>query len=211
MTVAYWVGRNLTRAISKVVFRVRVLGQEHIPQSGGFVLACNHASYFDPPLVGSCTSREVYFFAKKELFDFRLFGALLRRVNAMPVKRGTIDRTALESAVDVIRKGYGLTIFPEGTRAEGDAFLPPKTGIGLIAHQARCLVVPAYLHGTNKLTRCLTGPSRLSVVFGEPVSEAWIRSQPDDRDGYWSITREVMERIKLLKERLVAASAPAGT
>ena len=200
MKILYYSGWSLIRIITKTVFRIRVSGTEHIPKTNGFILAANHISYFDPPFVGSWSPRQMYFFAKKELFDHWLLGALLRRVNAFPVRRGTIDRQALEMAVDAVRRGYGLTIFPEGTRSKGDDFLDPKPGVGMIAKQTHCPIVPCYVHGTNKLSKCAWGRQRLGITFDKPLSIEWIASFPEDKDGYLLIAQEVMKRIALLKE-----------
>ena len=132
----YWLGWFLTRVIGILLFRIKVSGREHVPEEGGFILALNHISYYDPPLAGSFIRREVFFFTKKELFRIPLFGALLRRLNTLPVSRGAIDRKALDLAVGVIREGFGLTIFPEGTRSKTGNFLLPRAGVGMIAVQA---------------------------------------------------------------------------
>jgi 1-acyl-sn-glycerol-3-phosphate acyltransferase len=201
MKILYYSGWLLTRIISKLLFRVRVTGTEHIPKTGGFILAANHSSYFDPPLVGSWSTRQMYFFAKRELFNSRLLGSILRRVNALPVKRGVIDRQAVGMSIEVVKRGFGLTVFPEGTRSRDDGFLKPKPGIGLIAKQARCPIVPCYLHGTNKLSKCFWGRLRLGVTYGEPISADWIGSLPDEKSSYTMIAQETMRRIGLLKEK----------
>ena len=85
----YYAGWGLIRLTSWLLFNPRVIGREHIPRQGGFIMASNHISYFDPPLLGSWQTRQMYFFAKQELFRNRLFGALNRACNSIPVKRGS--------------------------------------------------------------------------------------------------------------------------
>jgi 1-acyl-sn-glycerol-3-phosphate acyltransferase len=201
MNVLYYSGWSFFRIITKAVFRIRVQGRENIPKTGGFIVAANHIAYFDPPFIGSWIPREMYFFAKEELFNSRLFGALLRKVNARPVKRGAIDRQALKTAVDAIERGFGLTIFPEGTRSRGVDFLNPKPGIGMIARQAKCPIVPCYVHGTNKLSKCLWGRQRLSITFGEPLSPDWVSSFSESKDAYLEIAQTIMRRIAALRDR----------
>ena len=203
MKVLYFTGWELARILSKLVFRVQVSGQENLPASGGFILASNHLSYFDPPLVGCWAQRELYFFAKKELFDHKLFGAILCRVNALPVKRGKIDRRALELAVDAVKRGEGRTVFPEGTRSKTGDMMTPKIGVGMIARQAACPIVPAYLSGTNKLSRCLTGRQRLRVTYGKPLSAERVTSFPADKNGYQKIAEMVMARIGELRDNML--------
>jgi 1-acyl-sn-glycerol-3-phosphate acyltransferase len=203
--IFYYAGWTLTRVVSKVIFRCRISGQEHVPKEGGFILASNHVSFYDPPLLGSWSPREMYFFAKAELFRNPVFGGIIRRTNALPVKRGTIDRESIRLAIDAISRGYGLTIFPEGTRSKTDQFLPPKAGLGLIARSAGCPIVPAYLHGSNRLSRCFRGRDRLSITFGKPFSSDWVNSFPADKPGYFEISRTVLDRIAEIKQMVTGA------
>lgn len=198
----YYTGWFLTRLISKLFFRIKIYGQNHIPKNGGFIVATNHASYFDPPLVGSWMTRQVYFFAKKELFKNKIFGWIITRTNALPVRRGVIERNALEATLAIIKKGYGLTIFPEGTRSKTDQFLEPKPGVGMIAIRAQCPIIPGYVRGTNKLKDCFWGREKLSITFGEPFSSEWVTSFPDNKDSYHKIANAVMERIAQIKQKL---------
>jgi 1-acyl-sn-glycerol-3-phosphate acyltransferase len=200
MKILFWTGWSFFRLVAKTIFRVRVTGAENIPRTGAFILASNHISYFDPPLVGCCITREVYFFAKKELFSFKPFGFILNRVNARPVKRGAIDRAALETAIEILKAGNGLTVFPEGTRSKADDFLPVKPGVGMIARQAEVTIVPAFIHGANRLWDCFWGKTRLAVKYGAPISADWIKSIPVDKKGYEAIADEIMARIRELKK-----------
>lgn len=199
MRILYWTGYFISLATARIVFRERIVGKEHVPRSGGFILATNHISYYDPPLVGSATGREMAFFAKAELFEVPVLGQLIRRTNAMPVKRGAVDRNALKMAIDTIQKGYGLTVFPEGTRSRTDSFLAPKPGLGLIALGAECPIVPGYIHGSNRLSECFRGRDRLQITFGEVLPVAWVTSFPKSKEGYIGLSRAVMERIGEIK------------
>lgn len=199
MKILYWTGYYLALGIGTVLFRERVIGKEHVPKTGGFILASNHLSYYDPPLVGSGTGREMAFFGKAELFSVPVLGWAIRRTNAMPVKRGTVDRNALKMAVETIRQGYGLTVFPEGTRGKGEGFLEPKPGLGLIALHAECPIVPCYIHGTNRLNDCFWGRDKLRVIYGEMLSAEWVRSFPRSKAGYVGLSRAVMEQIGEIK------------
>ena len=201
MKILYYTGWTIFRLISKLIFRVRVSGQENFPQTGGFILATNHISWYDPPLFGSWAPRQVYFFAKMELFKIPVLGWAIRRTNALPVKRGTIDRKAIETSVDVIKRGYGLTVFPEGTRSKTDRFLDPKPGLGLLAIRAQCVIVPGYVHGANRLKDCFLGREKLRILFGQPFSIDWVNSFPDNKEGYIRLTEGVMARIGQLKSQ----------
>jgi len=202
--ILYYTGWLLTRLITRLVFRIRVNGQENFPDEGGFILATNHVSYFDPLLAGSWATRQVFFFAKQELFKNKLFGGIILRCNALPVRRGTIDRHALDLSVDVIKQGYGLTIFPEGTRSKEDGFLEPKPGVGMIALRAGCPIVVAYLHGSNRLRDCFMGRDRLSVTYGRPIEPERFASLTPEKESYKTVARMVMEEIGKIKEQVQA-------
>jgi 1-acyl-sn-glycerol-3-phosphate acyltransferase len=196
----YYAGAYLTRLITWLVFRIKIRGQEHIPKTGGFILASNHRSWYDPPMVGGWATRQMYFFAKQELFKNRFFGWLITQTNAFPVRRGTIDRAALEMCRTIVNRGDGLVFFPEGTRAIDREFLDPKPGIGLLATELQCPIVPCYLHGSNKLKDVFWGRDKLSIRYGEPITPEWIATVPKDKVGYQITAEEVMRRIRGLRD-----------
>ncbi|MBU0982381.1 MAG: 1-acyl-sn-glycerol-3-phosphate acyltransferase [candidate division Zixibacteria bacterium] len=203
--ILYRLGWSLTRLLSKVVFRIRVSGSDRIPKDGPVILASNHISWYDPPLVGSWMWRETHFFAKSGLFEHPLFGAIIRRTNALPVKRGTIDREALKLAYEALRKPSGLVIFPEGTRSRSGEFRAPKLGVGMIARKIGCPIVPIYIHGANRLKDCFWGRQRLSITYGEPISVDYVNSVSSGRPGYQEIADTVMARIAALKEDVIGS------
>ncbi len=207
MKILYYAGLSLTRLISTVFFRVKISGTENVPSEGGFIIATNHRSYFDPLLVGSWLSRQVYFLGKAELFKNKFFGWVITQTNALPVRRGTIDRNAVKLCLEVMNQGYGLTMFPEGTRAKGVEFLSPKPGIGVIATQAKVPIVPGYVHGSDRLKDCFLGwRDRLSVHLGPPISAEQVAGFPADREGYFQLAELVMSRIKEIKNQVVSAN-----
>jgi 1-acyl-sn-glycerol-3-phosphate acyltransferase len=151
MKLLYWTGWLLSRMIGRLIFRMKIFEANNIPDKGPFILACNHISLVDPPLVGSTIVRPLHFMAKKELFRSRLFGWVIRNTNAHPINRRGFDRRAINTACEILKAGCGLLVFPEGTRALKGDFLPPRPGIGLIAIRSEAPVVPAYFNGSNNL------------------------------------------------------------
>lgn len=204
MTTVYFIGEQLTLLLTKIFYRIKIYGQENIPQNGGFILASNHISYFDPPIVGAWTKREVFFMAKKELFSNPLSRWLFRNTNCLPVKRGVFDRNAIELFVDTAKRGHVTVIFPEGTRTKTGDFLPPKPGIGMIIKQLDCPIVPAYIHGSNRLGACFFGREKLSVRYGKPFDSGWADQFPASKDGYIDISHKVMDKIKALQKDTLA-------
>lgn len=198
MKLLYWTGRAIARTISRTFLRMKIMDEHNIPETGPFILACNHISLSDPPLVGGSIKRELHFMAKKELFGNKLFGEILRRVNAHPLHRG-FDRRAIDAAVDILKSGNSLLIFPEGTRARHGDFLPPRPGAGMVAIRSKAPVVPAYINGSNKKAACLRGKEVLGIIFGKLMNSDQISHYSDDKEGYRKLSDNIMTRIRELK------------
>ncbi len=197
----YWFIWTLVRNLSRLLWRRTAVNVDNIPHAGPVIIACNHISYYDPPLVSVSIPRPVHFMAKKELFSVFLLGFIIRHLNAFPVNRQGFDRVALEKGVDILQKGDALLVFPEGTRSRKKGeFLPPKPGVGMLARQAGVPIIPAYISGSNELSKVFFKFGRVRVSFGPPIPKDWVISQPDDKDGYRKIANEVMKRIGEIKK-----------
>lgn len=200
MTINYFFWWVFLRSFFKLGMGVKYSGREHLPSSGGFVLATNHMSYFDPLIVGASQPKETYYLAKEELFRNRLVGAWLRSVGSLSIKRGRIDREALQVCVNTINSGHRLLIFPEGTRSKTKEFLKPKPGVGMIAVEAGCPIVPGFIRGSNMMRDCVLRRQSLTLSFGRPLSAEWIASMAPGREGYRAIALETMARIEQLRD-----------
>jgi 1-acyl-sn-glycerol-3-phosphate acyltransferase len=165
--------------VLKVVFRHRARGAENIPAEGGFVLAANHWSNFDPwPLAMTFFPRRFFrFMAKSELFWFPL-GPIIRAGGAFEVKRGEQDEEAIATAVSLAREGHAVVMFPEGTRRRKGIRKKHearwRTGAARIALEAGVPLVPAGIAGTERLARL--GPLR--VAYGAPIEMGDLADQP---------------------------------
>jgi 1-acyl-sn-glycerol-3-phosphate acyltransferase len=193
-----WLFLNL---LEKVLFGFSVTGRDCIPESGPVIIASNHISYCDPPVVGSGVNREVHFLAKEELFRNRAFAWLIRSYNAIPLKRSVGDVGALRKAVQLLKEGKAVLMFPEGTRSLSGKLLKPKAGVAMIASLTSAPVVPAYVTGTNRLGSAFFRKTRLAVAFGEPLT----LGRPGDRPGggktdYTELSEKVMRRIRGLAD-----------
>lgn len=204
-----WLALNL---VERVVFGFRVAGRDLIPKTGPVIIASNHISYADPPVVGSAVPREVHFLAKEELFANRAFGWLISRYNAIALKRAVGDIGAVRKALDLLGEGRAVLMFPEGTRSLTGKLLKPRLGVGLIACMARVPVVPTYVTGTNRLGRALLRKAPLRVSFGPAVS---VESLPGpcatDRERYQKLAEEVMNRIATLAKECTAKESAGET
>ncbi|NMB11174.1 MAG: 1-acyl-sn-glycerol-3-phosphate acyltransferase [Firmicutes bacterium] len=189
--------RSLVRAFFRLFFRWEVYGSHHLPSTGGVVLASNHVSYLDPPLMGCAVERPVHFMAKKELFDIPLLGRLIRGLNAFPVQRGVADRKAIRQAMEWLRNGEVVGIFPEGTRGNGKTLLKAQPGSVLLAVKAGVPIVPMAITGAEKVIpagKRFPRPVKIKVFVGEPIDF------PVDQRG---LSREVLEEYsQLVMERI---------
>jgi 1-acyl-sn-glycerol-3-phosphate acyltransferase len=197
----YWIAGGLSWPLVGWPFRVRSQGRENLPP-GGFVLAANHNSNLDPWPLGLplWPRRQLRFMAKSELFNPAL-KPLLRGAGAFPVRRGTGDRDAIRYAVELVRNGEIVVMFPEGTRRQKG--LRKKfearahTGAARIALMAEAPLVPAAINGTDRLSRL--GPFR--VRYGVPLDLSDLRDA-DVRTAANEATDRLMAAIEELEARL---------
>lgn len=172
MTLIYRVCRDLAYLGYKAYGRVRVVGLSRVPRTGPVILASNHVSFLDPPLVGSCVRRECAFMARHDLWKSRLLGWLITRLNSFPVHRDTADRAAIRQACDALGRGLALVMFPEGTRSPDGILRDAEAGIALIVQKSGAPVVPVAVIGPERMMppgAHFPRPTRLTVVFGEPL------------------------------------------
>jgi 1-acyl-sn-glycerol-3-phosphate acyltransferase len=201
MRLGYRLAWCVTNAIFGVLFFRRTRGRQHIPREGGFIVACNHISFWDPPLVGAALPREVYFLAKEELFTNRAFGWLIGSLNAIPIRRGFADSRGIKKALDVVSKGKGLLMFPEGMRVKDGGLRPALPGVGLLSVKAGVPVVPAFVSGSNKIKRAMLRLDRVRLEFGEPYFPPEESGLANSKELYRTVGEEVMRRIAELKAR----------
>lgn len=168
MPTYYSACRFLIAAAFGVASGWRVTGRENLPKRGGLVIASNHISFWDPPLVGAACPREIYFLAKEELFRAPLFGALIRSVHAIPIRRGVADLSGMSRALDLLRNGQALLLFPEGSRMRDGELHPARPGVGMLSVNGDVPIVPCYVAGSNRPGRWLTRRTRPRVMFGTP-------------------------------------------
>jgi len=171
--MVYFIGKTLIRIFGKVLFDVKVTGRENLPKKGGFIVAANHVSYLDPPIIGAACPGRLFYMARHDLFRNPLFGVILRSVNVFPVKRNSADITALKKALKILKSGRGLLLFPEGSRQQPGRLGEPTAGVGLLVAKSKAPVIPAFIKGTEialpkgakKLTR-----AKVTIHFGKPVN-----------------------------------------
>ncbi len=178
-------------------------GSENIPATGGCIVCANHASFLDPPIVGAgVRHRHVRFMARDTLSHNSFLGWWFPRIGIISLDRSRGDISALRSAIQTLKSGAVVGLFPEGTRSPDGTLQEPKGGIGFLIAKAGVPVVPAYISGSfrayPKGARFIR-PHKVSIVFGAPIQPAEYAALAKEDDGYTKIARFIMRRIAALQ------------
>ena len=188
MRLYLWL-RRLVRLVARVLWRIELVGR--IP-AGPCVVVANHESVLDPPLVSLVADQPVRFLAKEELWEIRSLGTLISALGTIPVARGRDGHAALDRSAELIRKGWTIVIFPEGTVSGG----PWNRGAARLAIETGVPIVPVRIVDSAKaLSKGRLGLPRIRIVVGEPVRVA--QATPTvaaARD----LTRELQRRVDAL-------------
>lgn len=159
----YHITRNILGCAMKIAFRPEVSGIENIPLEGPFILAGNHKSLLDIPLVACTSKQEIHFIAKKELFEHKLAAFTLKKLGAIPINRNQSDIKAIRASIEVLKNKEILGIFPEGTRHKGEGLGQFKSGAAMLAVKGDCPIIPFGISGEYKLGKHIT------IQFGEAI------------------------------------------
>jgi 1-acyl-sn-glycerol-3-phosphate acyltransferase len=211
MNPVYFIGWCCFRLLYSVYFHWRVYNPERVPLKGGVILASNHASFLDPPLVGSGVHRQINYLARASLFTNPVAGWVLRKWRAIPVDRDGGGAAGLKAILDRLLDGGAIILFPEGTRTKDGKLQPARSGIGLTVIKSEALVIPVRTFGTfecysRKLKFHL--PRQLAVKYGEPMAfkklraEAKTCSKPRLKEIYQQIADEIMAAIAKIEPHM---------
>ena len=196
---AVWaVGRWTIQPLTKLSTPLRCYGKERIPAEGGCVLAMNHFSWLDPPAFGTCCPRTIHFLAKSEIHSHFGLGQLIRAFGTRSVRRGESDREAVRVMRQIVRDGYPLGLFVEGTRQKSGVPGEAMPGTGMVALQEDVPVIPAAIHGSQFWQPWNRHP--ISIVWGKPMQFEGI---PRSGKGYREASAHIQEEIHRLWRWLV--------
>lgn len=173
----------------QLFFKVKIYGQDNIPQTDGIIICSNHINWLDPPLIAAYVKREINYMAKAELFKNKLIARVLKGVKAFPVKRGTADITSIKTSFKLIKDGKVLGIFPEGTRSKDGKLKPAEPGVALIAVKTGAPVIPMRIVGDYKLF------SELKIIIGKPVFFKDLQSVKLSGDEVNELSQSIMAEI----------------
>ncbi|MBR5236839.1 MAG: 1-acyl-sn-glycerol-3-phosphate acyltransferase [Clostridia bacterium] len=179
--------RFVVKCFMHIIFRIHVHNKENLPMEGACIVALNHKSLWDAPLVVTVLPRPLCFMAKKELFKNPILAGILRWSGAFPVARGTSDIGAIKTALSVLKADKALALFPEGRRVGENEAHTAKAGVALFAEKTGAPIVPVALGGKYRLF------ARLDVYVGEPI---WVKSE----DG----SKLSGEQLQEISDRLMA-------
>jgi 1-acyl-sn-glycerol-3-phosphate acyltransferase len=208
MNPVYFLGWCFFRALFKFYFGWRVFNSERVPRAGPVILAANHASYIDPPLVGAGLRRGINYLARENLFRFPVLGWVLRQWDVVPVDRDGGGAAGLRAILDRLLAGGAIILFPEGTRSRDGRLQPARSGIGLTVIKSNAPVVPVRVFGTfEAYGRYLRfpRPHRVAVKYGLPMqfeqlrAEARVCAKPRLKEIYQQVADELMAAISRLE------------
>jgi len=203
MQWVYGLSHYIFRVIFDIAFRGEVIGLENLPVQGGFLLAANHASFVDPPLIGCHVERQIAYFARKSLWKGGFASWWLDTIGAIPVDRdGGQDVNAIKRVLRALKEERGLILFPEGTRTLDGRFQPAKPGVGFVACKTQVPVVPVRIFGSFEAFgrgHGLRLGSPVSVVVGRALPPSFYDDPTAGRDRSQVASDRIMAEIARLE------------
>ena len=177
-------------------------GSHNIPSSGSLILATNHTSFYDPPIVGISSRRQLHYFARDTLFK-GLPGMIIRNLKGIPINRNAADIKSIKATLNALKNNGAIVIFPEGTRSADGKLQEPQAGIGMIACKAKATVIPTRIFGTFEVFgRHQERPASagaIHVSFGQPMLPGDLDPGPAHPQRYLEVSRRIMKEIARLR------------
>ena len=203
----YWIGFTLSLLFFRCFFLLRIVGKKKIKESwkeGGVLIVANHASYFDPPVVGVSYGKKTAFLARKTLFKKGFFGWLYPKLNAIPVDQEGPDMSSLKRIIKELKNGNPVLIFPEGQRSVDGKILPGEAGVGLVIAKSKAPVLPMRIFGAfeafprgAKIPKFFT---KITVSVGDMITFDEDLLKTKTRESYQKISDCVMNAIARIEK-----------
>ena len=201
MKPIYRAGRVGCSILAHILFRLRVIGRENFNVEGPVIIAANHQSYLDPPLIGVAFPGELHYLARNTLFKNRLANWILTEVNAIPVDRDRGDVGAFRAVLKLLKDGHRTVIFPEGTRTLTGQIQKARPGIGMIIAKTLVPVIPARIFGSFEAwpKNGKFKPNPITVIVGKPIRFTSEDVASDEREIYQKISERILGEIAKLE------------
>jgi len=198
----YWLGWMLFGAAYRSLFGLRIIGGEHLITEGAVLVASNHQSFLDPPLIGNLYDDEMIYLARKTLFKPGFIDWLYSQWNAIPVDQDRPDMASLKTIIRKLKEGHRVLLFPEGQRSFDGTIGEAASGIGLVAVKSGAPIQPIRIYGANEALQRGSARLRLARITVK-VGPALIFSPEElkaasNKEGYERITQQIMSAIKAL-------------
>jgi 1-acyl-sn-glycerol-3-phosphate acyltransferase len=201
MKIIYWFCHVLWKTCFVCFFSYRVIGKEKLVTEGPVLIASNHESFLDPPLVGIAYDKEIYYLARKTLFR-GLGGWLYPRLNSIPIDQDRPDMTSLKKIIKLLRQGNQVVVFPEGSRTLDGELQSAEAGTGLMVVKSKATVQPVRIFGARDALPRGSGKMRfcpITLVVGDPITFTPDELKAKGREGYQKISDRIMEEIGKLE------------
>jgi len=200
----YRISQLIFEFLTRILFKVHVSGKNNIPEAP-YIIASNHASYLDPPLIGlAFRKHQINFMAKKELFKHPVFRIWASKVGAISVNRGRAGIQSLKETLKRIKDKKIICFFPEGTRSADGELKEAKAGVGFVVSKARVPVVPVYLKGSGEampIGESLRLGTKVDIFIGRAILPEEFFYGTGEKKDYETISNLIMDRIADIKER----------
>ena len=190
----YYIAKYALRLMYLFMFRVEIRGRENIPKNGPVIICANHSSNFDGISASIYAKRPVNFMAKKELFDNKLLGILMKNLRTFPVDRGSADMKSFKRTIELLKSGEILGIFAQGTRVKEGEKAELKAGVALFALKSDAIIIPAGITGNYKLF------SKVRVNYGKPFNIDEYKGKRVRTEELSKITSDIMSEVERLIE-----------
>lgn len=168
----YWFTKHFLALFFKLFYHHKVFGASLVPK-GAAILAANHCSFFDPPILAASLSDEIYFLARSSLFKNAFFKFLIENLNAYPVSGSAQDLNSFKVVAKLLNEEKKVVIFPEGIRSYDGQLGEIKTGVAMLAIRADCPIIPVYIHGAYEAwprqKKIFSFRGKTTCVFGHPL------------------------------------------
>ena len=201
-TLLYLIGYYLSYFVFRFFFNRKVYGLEHVPKEGAYLICANHLSYLDPPCIGSSiSSKHIFYFARKTLFNSKIMGWLLPRIQAIPIDQEKADLFGIRTTLQLLKAGVPLLLFPEGARSLDGKLQKGEPGIGMIAEKSEVPILPVRIRGSFEAWprgRSQIKLHPITVTFGPLIPPLQPPANLSNQDRYQWISDQIMAAIAKL-------------